>query len=102
MGVNACTCKGTRGCTHTQLPVHKQHHPHATHTWSPPQDLLQPENKNLSLRETPDGGVYVEGVRAVEVTSLEGCIQLLTSGDANRWVGVECGVDGYKAMHMCT
>lgn len=61
------------------------------------QDLLEgPEGgNNLQLRETPEGGVYVEGARAVEVTGLESCIALLAQGDAQRCVvdrqrGVRC------------
>lgn len=57
------------------------------------QDLLQgPEGGNLQLRETPEGGVYVEGARAMEVTGLESCIALLAQGDAQRHAGeTVCG-----------
>lgn len=62
------------------------------------QDLLQgPEGgNNLQLRETPEGGVYVEGARAVEVTGLESCIALVAQGDAQR-----CGRVLRGCMFLC-
>eukprot|EP00727_Mastigamoeba_balamuthi_P002201 m51a1_g11979 putative kinesin-like protein kif15 (512) ;mRNA; f:853332-855434 len=50
-------------------------------------DLLNPTDKNLSLRETKDRGVIVEGVEAVPATTAQEAIELLQKGNRNRTVG---------------
>ena len=58
-----------------------------THTRPPMrQDLLEPTNSNMSIRERADGQVYVEGLSRIPVTSLNQCLDLLRDGDANRAV----------------
>lgn len=48
------------------------------------QDLLQPQNSDLLIREG-DSGVFVAGVHEVEVGSMEDCLHLLQVGERNRW-----------------
>ncbi|KAK9904052.1 hypothetical protein WJX75_003480 [Coccomyxa subellipsoidea] len=47
------------------------------------QDLLQPQNNDLQIREGEDG-VFVAGVHEVEVKNMEECLHLLQVGDRNR------------------
>ena len=47
------------------------------------QDLLQPQNNDLQIREGEDG-VFVAGVHEVEVKNMEDCLHLLQIGDRNR------------------
>ena len=47
------------------------------------QDLLQPQNSDLLIREG-DAGVFVAGVHEVEVGSVEDCLHLLQIGERNR------------------
>lgn len=47
------------------------------------QDLLAPESENLQIREG-EAGVFIAGVRQVEVRRLEDCLELLQAGDRNR------------------
>ncbi|KAK9853102.1 hypothetical protein WJX84_005315 [Apatococcus fuscideae] len=47
------------------------------------QDLLQPQNENMQIREGANG-VFVEGVHETEVRSTEDCLRLLQMGDRNR------------------
>lgn len=47
------------------------------------QDLLQPQNNDLQIREGEDG-VFVAGVHEVEVKKVEDCLHLLQVGDRNR------------------
>ncbi|CAL8470663.1 g10205 [Coccomyxa elongata] len=47
------------------------------------QDLLQPQNNDLQIREGEDG-VFVAGVHEVEVEKVEDCLHLLQVGDRNR------------------
>ena len=47
------------------------------------QDLLQPQNSDLLIREG-DSGVFVAGVHEVEVGSMEDCLRLLQIGERNR------------------
>ena len=47
------------------------------------QDLLQPQNSDLLIREG-DNGVFVAGVHEVEVGSMEDCLHLLQIGERNR------------------
>lgn len=49
----------------------------------PVQDLLHPDSENLQIREA-ETGVFVNGVREVEVRSLEDCLELIQAGDKNR------------------
>lgn len=49
------------------------------------QDLLQPQNNDLQIREGEDG-VFVAGVHEVEVKKVEDCLHLLQVGDRNRSV----------------
>ncbi|EFJ28839.1 hypothetical protein SELMODRAFT_92509, partial [Selaginella moellendorffii] len=48
------------------------------------QDLLRPENSNLSIRETEAGGIFVAGIEEVQVKSIEDVMKLLMIGDRNR------------------
>lgn len=47
------------------------------------QDLLQPQNSDLQIREG-ENGVFVAGVHEVEVNGTEDCLHLLQVGDRNR------------------
>ena len=47
------------------------------------QDLLEPSNSNLSLREK-EGKVYVEGLSRINVKTLKQCEKVLNDGDSNR------------------
>jgi len=47
------------------------------------QDLLQPQNSDLQIREG-ESGVFVAGVHEVEVNCTEDCLHLLQVGDRNR------------------
>ena len=48
------------------------------------QDLLEPRNKEIRIREDPDKGVYLEGVQWVQVTSTEECGKIFQIGEKNR------------------
>ncbi len=52
------------------------------------QDLLQPQNENMQIREGANGN-FVEGVHETEVRSTEDCLRLLQMGDRNRYTCVE-------------
>lgn len=47
------------------------------------QDLIQPQNSDLQIREN-ENGVYVAGVTEREVNSMDDCLNLLHVGDRNR------------------
>ena len=53
------------------------------------QDLLQPQNENMQIREGANG-VFVEGVHETEVRSTEDCLRLLQMGDRNRYSSACC------------
>ena len=48
------------------------------------QDLIQPQNSDLQIREN-ENGVYVAGVSEREVSSMDDCLNLLHIGDRNRY-----------------
>ena len=49
------------------------------------QDLLFPTtDKQIRIREDPEGGIYVSGISWVTVTSTAGCMELMNQGDKNR------------------
>lgn len=48
------------------------------------QDLLEPMNENIRIREDPDLGVYLEGVEWVKVTNLQECHLVFDAGEKNR------------------
>eukprot|EP00357_Protocruzia_adherens_P036313 CAMPEP_0115038492 /NCGR_PEP_ID=MMETSP0216-20121206/43441_1 /TAXON_ID=223996 /ORGANISM="Protocruzia adherens, Strain Boccale" /LENGTH=122 /DNA_ID=CAMNT_0002418903 /DNA_START=207 /DNA_END=571 /DNA_ORIENTATION=- len=48
------------------------------------QDLLEPDNENIRIREDPNQGVFVSGVCWVQVTNEDECVELLKIGDKNR------------------
>ena len=48
------------------------------------QDLLDPTNKEIRIREDPDHGVYLEGVQWVKVSNTNECYQIFKSGEKNR------------------
>ena len=48
------------------------------------QDLLEPANKEIRIREDPEHGVYLEGVQWVKVSSTNECCQVFKSGEKNR------------------
>ena len=48
------------------------------------QDLLEPKNKEIRIREDPERGVYLDGVRKDKVNSYEECKNLFHLGEKNR------------------
>ena len=52
--------------------------------WWCMQDLIQPQNSDLQIREN-ENGVYVAGVSEREVSSMDDCLNLLHIGDRNRY-----------------
>eukprot|EP00347_Sterkiella_histriomuscorum_P020283 403338399 len=47
-------------------------------------DLLNPNKKNLDIRESRDKGIYIDGLSEFEVTSLEDTMSYLLKGDEQR------------------
>jgi kinesin family protein 5 len=45
---------------------------------------LEPENKNLAIREDPDSGVYISGVCSYKIDSPDDCFKFYKVGDENR------------------
>ena len=52
------------------------------------QDLLEPEARDIRIREDPDKGVYLEGVQWFKCNSPEECAQIFHKGEINR--NTEC------------
>ena len=48
------------------------------------QDLLEPLNKEIRIREDPEHGVYLEGVQWVQVYSTGDCAKVFKMGEKNR------------------
>ena len=48
------------------------------------QDLLEPDTKDIKIREDPEKGVYLEGVQWVQCTSPSQCRELFHMGEKNR------------------
>ena len=48
------------------------------------QDLLEPSNKEIRIREDPEHGVYLEGVQWIEVNSTGECSKIFKIGEKNR------------------
>ena len=48
------------------------------------QDLLEPTNKDIRIREDPEQGVYLEGVQWVKVNSTSDCANVFHFGEKNR------------------
>ena len=48
------------------------------------QDLLEPTNKEIRIREDPEHGVYLEGVQWVKVNNTNECSQIFKNGEKNR------------------
>ena len=48
------------------------------------QDLLEPELKDIKIREDPEKGVYLEGVHRIKCTSPAQCKELFHMGEKNR------------------
>ena len=48
------------------------------------QDLLEPSNKEIRIREDPEHGVYLEGVQWIQVNSTAECSKVFKIGDKNR------------------
>ena len=48
------------------------------------QDLLEPESKEIKIREDPDKGVYLEGVQWVRCSSPDECAEIFHMGEKNR------------------
>eukprot|EP00742_Colponemidia_sp_Colp-10_P005079 GILJ01005425.1.p1 GENE.GILJ01005425.1~~GILJ01005425.1.p1 ORF type:complete len:1097 (-),score=197.52 GILJ01005425.1:131-3421(-) len=48
------------------------------------QDLLQPSNENLRIREDPVEGVFVSGCSSFIITSVADCLRYIQQGDSNR------------------
>ena len=52
------------------------------------QDLLEPESRDIRIREDPEKGVYLEGVQWFKCNSPEECAQIFHKGELNR--NTEC------------
>ena len=48
------------------------------------QDLLFPSAQGLTIRESPDRGVYIQGLSTERVASPEDCVRFMAAGNANR------------------
>ena len=48
------------------------------------QDLLEPKNKDIRIREDTEHGVYLEGVQWIKVKSTNQCVEAFISGEKNR------------------
>ena len=48
------------------------------------QDLIEPTKKEIRIRESPEEGVYLEGVKWIEVKSTQDCAQQFLKGVKNR------------------
>ena len=48
------------------------------------QDLLDPESKEIKIREDPDKGVYLDGVQWVRCSSPDECEEIFHMGEKNR------------------
>ena len=48
------------------------------------QDLLEPESKEIKIREDPEKGVYLEGVQWVRCSSPDECAEIFHMGEKNR------------------
>ena len=48
------------------------------------QDLLEPLNKEIRIREDPEYGVYLEGVQWIQVNSTTECSKIFKIGEKNR------------------
>ena len=48
------------------------------------QDLLQPTNKKISIRENANNGVFVSNVCTIDIYSLADFLQVLDVGNSNR------------------
>ena len=48
------------------------------------QDLLDPESKEIKIREDPDKGVYLDGVQWVRCSSPDECAEIFHMGEKNR------------------
>ena len=48
------------------------------------QDLIQPSNTDIKIRESPESGVFITGNTWVSVKSVEGCLDVLTNAEKNR------------------
>lgn len=62
-------------------------------------DLLQPENTNLKIREDPNRGTFVEGLREEVVSSCDHVLSLMKRGEANRSVGKTAANDHSSRSH---
>ena len=51
------------------------------------QDLLEPEAKDIKIREDPEKGVYLEGVQWVRCSSPNECAEIFHMGEKNRATG---------------
>ena len=48
------------------------------------QDLIEPTKKEIRIRESPEEGVYLEGVKWVKVNSTQECAEQFHKGEKNR------------------
>ena len=48
------------------------------------QDLLQPENKNLLIREDTESGVYISGICSKPIKEPTECFKIYREGELNR------------------
>ena len=48
------------------------------------QDLLEPSNENVRIREDPDQGVYLEGAQWIKVSNSNECENVFLYGEKNR------------------
>jgi len=48
------------------------------------QDLIQPSNTDIKIRESPESGVFITGNTWISVKSVENCLNVLTNAEKNR------------------
>lgn len=62
-------------------------------------DLLDPSNTNLRLREDNRRGVYVEGLKEVRLTSADHALHVVATGNEHRKIGATAFNEGSSRSH---
>ncbi|EFC50379.1 kinesin [Naegleria gruberi] len=62
------------------------------------QDLLQPDHKNLQIREDPELGIYVSGICFRDIKNYEECIKYYREGDVNRVTALTKMLNGREEL----
>lgn len=62
-------------------------------------DLFEPSRTNLKIREHKSKGLYVEGLKEVEIVSAEHALSMIAAGDANRKVSATQYNEGSSRSH---